>query len=134
MDRALAELVWARAFLRCEYCLMPQQVEMWSLEIDHIVARSHGGATASDNLALACFYCNNYKGSNLSGIDPDTQNVVRLFHPRRQVWRRHFRYIGPILVGRTAAARATVVTLRINLPIRVSLREALLTDGTLTIE
>ena len=84
---------------------------------------------SADNLALACLLCNSYKGPNLAGIDWDKQQIALLFHPRRQRWRRHFRYDGPILEGRTAAGRATVATLRINLPHRVAQREILPNQG-----
>ncbi len=129
MDRALAESVRARAGLRCEYCLMPEAADEWPLEFDHVIAQYHGGPTTADNLALACFYCNNFKGPNLAGIDPATGNVTALFHPRRQNWRRHFRYDGPTLIGRTAAGRATVVTLRINAMDRIGQRLSLIGDG-----
>jgi hypothetical protein len=45
----------------------------------------HGGGDDADNLALACPDCNLRKGPNLTGIDPETGAVVRLFHPRRDV-------------------------------------------------
>ena len=55
MERSLEELVWQRARSCCEYCLMPQAFDRATFEIDHIIARSHGGASEADNLALACF-------------------------------------------------------------------------------
>ena len=55
MDRALEELVWARADSCCEYCQMPQQYDGFSHEIDHAIAKKHGGATVAGNLVLACF-------------------------------------------------------------------------------
>jgi hypothetical protein len=55
--------------------------------------------------------------------------VVRLFHPRRQRWERHFRFAGPIIVGRTACGRATVAVLAMNSPDRVELRAQLLEEG-----
>jgi hypothetical protein len=130
VERALADLVRERAALRCEYCLMPQEADAWPLEFDHVIAQFHGGATTADNLALACFYCNNSKGTNLAGIDRATQWAAFLFHPRRQQWRRHFRYDGPILIGRTSAGRATVATLRINTMVRIGQRLRWIRDGT----
>jgi hypothetical protein len=129
VDRALAEFVRARAGFRCEYCLVPQEFEMWSMEIDHVIAQSHGGQTTADNLALACFFCNSFKGPNLAGIDSVTGRAVLLFHPRRQQWRRHFRYDGPILIGRSAAARATIATLRMNVLDRIGQRRRLISEG-----
>src|SRR5579871_6360981 len=114
MDRDLAELVWQRAGACCEYCRLPQTFTSLSFEIDHIVARQHGGPTTVGNLALACFTCNHHKGTNLTGIDPATRALARLFHPRRHKWSRHFHWDGPILVGRTAVGRTTVRVLAIN--------------------
>jgi hypothetical protein len=125
MDRALVKLVWARAESRCEYCQMAQEDDTIAFEIDHIIAVSHLGPTRPSNFALACFLDNSYKGTNLSGIDSETGIVTRLFHPRRHKWQRHFEWQGPILRGRTAIGRTTVVTLRINLPNRVAHRAAL---------
>jgi hypothetical protein len=104
---------------------MPQEFDEITFEIDHVIPRKHGGPTAADNLALACFFCNNRKGPNLSGIDPQSGQVVELFNPRRQRWERHFRWAGPRVVGRTRSGRATVVVLEMNLPSRVELREVL---------
>jgi len=100
-----------------------------TFEIDHVIAVSHGGPTRPANLALACWHDNSYKGANLSGVDPKTRRIVALFNPRRQKWARHFRWVGPVLVGRTPAGRATVATLRINLDHRVAQRQALIEEG-----
>jgi hypothetical protein len=129
MDADLERLVWERARLCCEYCRMPQEFDEIAFEIDHIIARKHGGPTTADNLALACFFCNNRKGPNLSGIDPVSGRVVELFNPRRQRWGRHFQWVGPRVVGRTKSGRATVAVLEMNLPARVELREVLGSAG-----
>ncbi len=130
MESALEKLVWDRARARCEYCQMAQAEDAIRFEIDHIVAASHGGKTRQGNLALACFLDNSYKGPNLSGVDPSTEKITRLFDPRRHKWERHFQWHGPVLHGRTAIGRATVATLRINLPHRVTHRAALIAEGT----
>jgi hypothetical protein len=108
---------------------MPQAYDAISLELDHVIALSHAGPTSANNLALACFLENSFKGTNLAGIDPDTRRIVPLFNPRRQGWKRHFRWNGPILVGRNGAGRATIVVLRINLPYRVAQRAVLIDEG-----
>ena len=114
----------------CEYCRLPRAASPVAFEIDHIIARKHRGRTVASNLALACFPCNSYKGSNLSGIDPLSGSVVRLFHPRRHKWAYHFRWDGPRLIGALRIGRATVVVLEINLPYRVATRQALMDEGT----
>jgi 5-methylcytosine-specific restriction endonuclease McrA len=55
MDSALEELVWQRANRCCEYCRVCQDFDRLPFEIDHIVARKHGGLTTQSNLCLACF-------------------------------------------------------------------------------
>jgi hypothetical protein len=125
MDANLERLVRERARQCCEYCRMPQAFDEIAFEIDHIIPRKHGGPTTADNLALACFFCNNRKGPNLSGIDPDSGRVVELFNPRRQRWGRHFRWVGARVMGRTQTGRATVAVLEMNLSHRVDLREVL---------
>ncbi len=108
---------------------MPRAFTRLRFEIDHIVARKHRGAEVAANLALACFLCNSYKGPNIAGIDSASLSIVPLFHPRRHKWARHFRWEGPILVGRTPTGRATVAVLEINQPYRVAARQELIEEG-----
>ena len=129
MDQSLRELVWTRAKGRCEYCQMLQKFDDILFEIDHVVARSHGGPTRAANLALACFDCNCFKGTNLAGIDPKTSKVVKLFNPRRHKWQGHFRWHGPLFAAKTPVGRATIAVLRINLRTRVAHRAALIEEG-----
>jgi hypothetical protein len=109
--------------------LRQEQQPFAPFQIEHIIARQHGGTDAASNLALACHHCNLHKGPNLTGIDPDTRKIVRLFNPRRHKWSRHFTWDGPRLVGRTAIGRATVVVLAMNDAESIQLREALMEDG-----
>jgi hypothetical protein len=134
MNASLVNLVWVRAGGFCEYCLIPKIHYPLPFEIDHIIAQQHGGKTLASNLALACFADNHHKGPNLAGIDPRTRRRAWLFHPRRQKWGRHFRWDGPVLVGRTAVGRATVAVLAMNLPHRVRHREQLMAEGVYPVE
>ena len=129
MDEGLRQLVWSRAEGICEYCRMPQPYDRLPFQIDHIIARQHGGDDAAENLALSCLACNTHKGPNIAGVDPATGEIVRLFNPRRDKWREHFRWAGPELAGQTQEGRATVVVLAINLPHRAVLRESLMAEG-----
>jgi hypothetical protein len=129
MDQALADLVRRRAGNCCEYCRLPQACSSTRFQIDHIIAEQHGGSAIASNLALACLADNNHKGPNLAGIDPRSSKRVWLFNPRRHKWSRHFRWQGPILVGRTPTGRATIAVLAINLPHRVAQRAALIAEG-----
>lgn len=130
MDREVRERVRERAGNRCEYCGLPQEsTPLVAFHVEHIIAKQHGGGDDEANLCLACNHCNFHKGPNLSGVDPESGAIVRLFHPRRQKWARHFRWNGPRLVGRTRCGRATIAVLGINLPERVDLRATLIAEG-----
>jgi hypothetical protein len=118
-----------RARFQCEYCQFPERFSELHFQIDHVVAQQHAGATESPNLAFACLRCNSHKGPNLSGIDPETREVVRLFNPRQQKWEEHFRWVRAKLVGRTPAGRATIAVLQINRADAVLARAALLAEG-----
>ena len=96
-----------------------------SHHIEHIIARQHGGGDYADNLALACHRCNLHKGPNLSGIDPQTGEVVALFNPRRDRWADHFAFQEVQVIGLTATGRATVGVLVLNDARRIELREEL---------
>lgn len=87
---ALRVLVSDRANNACEYCLIPEIAVLAPLEIDHVIAEKHGGKTVEENLALACSLCNKHKGSDLASIDPKNDEIVRLYHPRRDRWNKHF--------------------------------------------
>jgi hypothetical protein len=111
---SLALEVFSRAVGRCEYCHLPQAAFQRKFHLEHITARSHGGATVLDNLALACWPCNLRKSINLAGIDPETGEVVALFHPRKDSWEDHFEAWRVEICGKTPQGRATVQTLRMN--------------------
>jgi hypothetical protein len=94
-----------------------------------VIALKHGGASDETNLALACFDCNRFKGSDIASLDPETGALCPLFHPRSDVWATHFATQAGAVVARTAVARATVALLRINAPARVEVRTELATLG-----
>lgn len=129
MDAVLRRLVWSRARNRCEYCRMKQEFDELTFQIEHVISRKHHGSDDADNLALACFACNNHKGTNLSGLDPQTGEMMRLFHPRRDQWDEHFEWQEGWLIGRTPIGRATIDVLAINLSYRRELRMALIEEG-----
>lgn len=125
MQRWLDQLVFARAEGRCEYCQLPAWTSPATFPIDHVRAVQHDGATAPENLALACPDCNLKKGPNLSAVDPLSDDRVSLFNPRRDRWREHFSWVGTTIVGRTAVGRATVRLLDLNSNARKRLRSKL---------
>jgi hypothetical protein len=121
-----------RAGDRCEYCRLPQTAAPFlTFHVEHVRARQHGGDDDFDNLALACPDCNAHKGPNLTGIDPVTNECVRLFDPRSDLWSEHFVADGPLIVGTTPSGRATVVLLVMNERGRLEMRAELLQNGDL---
>ena len=65
-----------------EYCGLPRAaIPIATFHVDHIKAKQHEGSDDPTNLALACGHCNRRKGTNLSGIDPETGEIVPLFQP-----------------------------------------------------
>ena len=129
MDVALRKFVRDRAADRCEYCHLPQHANDSTFHVEHIRARQHGGADTANNLALACDRCNLFKGPNLSGIDPLTQEIVTLFHPRNDAWAEHFAERGSLIEGLTPSGRATVELLQMNAWRRRKLRSELPTEN-----
>jgi hypothetical protein len=132
----LAIEVRRRAASRCEYCQIPEAAFRRPFHIEHIVAKQHGGLTLLDNLALACWACNLKKGPNLTGIDPESREITRLFDPRKDRWDDHFKLIvrggvrlGVDIRGRTALGRTTVRLLDMNNEMRKRIRHELWREG-----
>ena len=123
---ALRRLVYEHAGDCCEYCLTPEAAAFASHEIDHIIAEKHGGLTEADNLALSCVLCNKHKGSDLASIDPETGEIVPLYHPRRDKWHKHFQLNGAEFIPLTPKGRVTVRLLQLNRPDRIEERKLLI--------
>jgi hypothetical protein len=123
MDAKTATLVRDRAGDRCEYCRLHQSDSLFFRHhLEHIRPRKHGGTDVAENLALACHHCNLHKGPNLTGVDPESSQVVELFNPRAQEWKTHFEQRGVHIVGLTPVGRASVRVLSMNAPGRLQLR------------
>ncbi len=129
MDIHLAQIVHHRAAGQCEYCHLPQRATLLPFENDHIISHKHGGSTIASNLAYPCWYCNSFKCSNIAGLDRSTRKLTRLFNPRRHKWPYHFRWDGPVLIGRTAIGRTTIRVLQVNCEQALTLRESLIAEG-----
>ena len=126
---SLRRLVNDRAKGRCEFCHIPDEFELEPHEVDHIRAVKHRGTSTEDNLCLTCLACNRHKGSDFASFDPETDEIVLLFHPRQDQWDQHFSLKGAEIIGRTPTGRATVALLRLNSPERLAKREALIELG-----
>jgi len=118
----MRQLAKSRAQFRCEYCRIGQATSVVSFHVEHIIPRQHGGVTSEENLALSCPHCNLHKGPNLAGMDPDTGEVTRLFHPRSDVWSEHFRLGNGQVTGLTAIGRTTVWLLTLTDDEQMALR------------
>jgi hypothetical protein len=114
--------VLRRAGDRCEYCGLSQAGQEARFHIDHIVPVAKGGATESENLALARVSCSLRRGARDSARDPRSGRVVSLFHPRRNQWADHFSTKGCRIEGITATGRATVAALQFNRAIALAIR------------
>lgn len=125
-SETLRQAVRDRSGRRCEYCHLPDVLpHTLRFHMEHIKARQHGGPTDLSNLAWCCQRCNSHKGPNLTGVDPDTSVLVRLFHPREDKWEDHFSMDALMILGQTAKGRATTWLLEMNSEERIRWRAAL---------
>jgi hypothetical protein len=130
MTPALRKLVRERAAFRCEYCHLPEAaMGHLRFQIEHLRARQHGGSDDESNLGLACPDCNQFKGPNQTAYDPETDVLVRLFHPRTDIWAEHFSFQGAEIFGLTSTGRATVALLQMNKSDRAELRSLIMAAG-----
>ena len=114
----LRRQVAARAGGLCAYCRSTERLMGITFEIDHIAPISAGGKTDLNNLCLSCPSCNRHKAARTQALDPDSGELVPLFHPNRQSWAEHFQWIddGVQIAGLTAIGRATLQALHLNRP------------------
>ncbi len=114
VSASVALKVRQRAGDRCEYCRLPRMATQVPFEVEHIIPTKHDGDSSLDNLAWSCVFCNRYKGCNISGLHPVSRRLVSLFHPRKEVWGKHFKLVGTAINGRTHTGLVTVQVLRMN--------------------
>jgi 5-methylcytosine-specific restriction endonuclease McrA len=123
---ALRRLVEERAGYLCEYCMIHARYTLKRHEVDHVHATKHGGLAVAENLCYCCFECNRHKGSDLASIDPETQEIVLLYHPRRDRWHDHFALEGAVIKPLTPVGRTTARLLHFNTAARIEERELLI--------
>ena len=129
MRGSLRRIVYERAGGRCEYCRLHERDDATPFQVDHIVARKHGGDTTESNLCLCCLACNAFNSANIAGLDPETGELHPLFHLRSDEWSEHFEWRGPLLLGRTPVGRTTIEVLDINRSDRLEHRRLLIELG-----
>lgn len=126
IDEAMRRAVRERSQAVCEYCGLSESVSgNLPFHIEHVRSHQHRGTDDFENLCWSCSRCDRYKGPNLSAHDPVTDQLVRLFNPRHDVWSEHFRIERRYIVGLTPEDRATVELLQMNDRWKVNLRGAL---------
>ncbi|MCO6453310.1 MAG: HNH endonuclease [Caldilineales bacterium] len=109
---------------RCVYCQTTQACSGYPMVTDHIMPSSKGGKTEFSNLCLSCHRCNLYKHITTEVEDPLTGRLSSLFHPRRDIWAKHFQWdaAGIRIQGLTAQGRVTVIALNMNNDVIVDAR------------
>ncbi|MGL4609625.1 MAG: HNH endonuclease [Trueperaceae bacterium] len=125
----LRKLVRERARNLCEYCLIHEDDTHFGCQVDHIISEKHSGQTEADNLAYACTFCNQHKGSDIASIVQETKALVRLFNPRSDNWREHFRLEQNHILSLTDIGKVTVQLLRFNDTDRIFERQELNAAG-----
>jgi hypothetical protein len=129
ISAAMRRLVGERANYCCEYCLIPEAFTFAAHEIDHIIAKKHGGKTIAENLALSCTLCNKYKGSDLASIDPETDAITPLYHPRKHKWSKNFEVKDGRVIPLTPKGRVTTRLLQFNREERTEERKLMIEAG-----
>lgn len=127
----LRKTVTDRAKKLCEYCLMSLDFPHDPFEVEHIISISKRGKTISSNLALSCRECNLFKSDKTEGFDAVSDETVRLFNPRKDVWNEHFGWAKDftIVIGLTPIGRVTVEVLKLNRQCLINQREMLYKFG-----
>jgi pyruvate-formate lyase-activating enzyme len=120
-----------RAGRRCEYCRCPEYIGTQKFAVEHIVPFEQTQESNLQNLALACQGCNNHKYIKREARDPLTQELVPLYHPRKQKWSDHFAWNEDttLVRGLTPTGRATVEALQLNRTEVVNFRRVLYHAG-----
>lgn len=118
-------IVAERAHNVCEYCLIDEADTYFGCQVEHIISRKHGGSSELNNLALACVFCNRYKGSDIATLSPETGELVRFYNPRTMRWREHFRLNEFVIEPLTEIGAATIRIFQMNNDEQILERETL---------
>lgn len=125
ISKELDSKIRAQSKNRCGYCLVPQKLVSYKLEIEHLFPKAKGGKSEEENLWLACRNCNLSKGVKTHGFDTITFRRVKIFNPRNQNWSTHFIWSEnkTEIIGKTSCGRATVSVLHLNSDLQRTARE-----------
>jgi hypothetical protein len=127
---ALRRLVASRAGGICEYCLIHEDDTFFGCQVEHVISEKHGGETVAENLAYACVFCNQHKGSDIASLT-DAGQLTRLFNPREERWGDHFAFEtdGILIRAQTEIGAVTIKLLQFNHEDRIVEREVLRATG-----
>ena len=131
VSQKIRQLVFTRADHLCEYCCPPMSHSLDPFNVEHIVPLSKNGTNELDNLACSCGGCNGHKHNKMETLDPVSNLIVPIYHPRLMVWQNHFTWSSNFteLIGISSIGRATIETLRLNRAGIINIRRLLFLDG-----
>jgi hypothetical protein len=111
----------------CEYCIIPAAFATDFYSFDHIIPVCKNGESVLENLARSCSICNGLKQGKTTHLDPFSQQICRLYHPRQDNWDDHFQWsIDELqLIGKTAIGNTTIALLQLNRSNAINLRKLL---------
>lgn len=118
-----------RAKNRCEYCRLHENDTYLTFQIEHIISQKHGGGNELENLAYACPHCNQFKGTDLTTFLESYEDIVPLFHPRKQDWFEFFEVDAGEIIPKNRIASATIKLLKLNTSEKVIIRRILMQSG-----
>ena len=121
----LQNLVRERFKNCCAYCHTAESLTIAIFEFEHVIPLANNGETTYENLCLACPTCNRYKAHRQTATDPQSKQIVPLFHPLKQQWLEHFQWSEDAtqIIGLTPTGRATIITLKMNRPQLIRVRK-----------
>jgi HNH endonuclease len=124
ISEKIRKSVWQRASNCCEYCHLHKDTVFWTHEVDHIISTKHDGLDEFDNFALACFYCNRNKGTDIGSLYEG--DFIRFFNPRVDIWNEHFRLDGTFIQPLTPIGFVTAKIFGFNHVDRIIERQILI--------
>ncbi len=125
----IRKIVAQRSNYECEYCRVNEDDHFLSFQIDHIVSLKHGGSNEMNNLAWACPYCNQNKGSDIGTIIERSEALVPFFNPRKDHWKEHFHIENGEIIPLSEVGKATLKILKFNEPDILIFRQILFRAG-----
>jgi hypothetical protein len=125
---ATSLLLPVKSGMCCEYCLVDREDTFFGLVFDCLIAEKHLFFPLR-HMYHVCLTCDRFQGSDIATLDANTRDLLRLFHPRQDVWKEHFELEGVKIFGKTQIGEATVRLLRLNLEERLLERELLQSLG-----